>query len=46
MGQKVILAGEERPAGLDVGTSHNRTGLDMETVGDPDPKSCPCMVSG
>lgn len=41
----LMQVGEERLAGFDVGMVHNWIGLKSETVGERDPKSCPCVQS-
>lgn len=35
----------ERLAGFDVETVHNWIGLNIDTVGERDPKNCPCVMS-
>jgi len=35
---------EERLAGFDVGQVHNWIGLDLESVGERDPRNCPCVT--
>jgi nitrogenase-associated protein len=41
----LMQVGGERLAGFDVETVHNWIGLKIETVGDRDPKNCPCVTS-
>ncbi len=41
----LMQVGGERLAGFDVGVVHNWIGLKSETVGDRDPKNCPCVQS-
>ena len=36
---------EERLVGFDVTEVHNWIGLELESVGERDPKNCPCVVS-
>jgi len=35
---------EERLAGFDVGEVHNWIGLNLESVGERDPRHCPCVT--
>ena len=41
----LMQVGEERLAGFDVQEVHNWIGLNLESVGERDPKNCPCVVS-
>lgn len=41
----LMQVGEERLAGFDVQEVHNWIGLKLETIGERDPKNCPCVVS-
>ncbi len=41
----LMQVGGERLAGFDVETVHNWIGLNIETVGERDPKNCPCVTS-
>lgn len=40
----LMQVGEERMAGFDVTQVHNWIGLQMESVGERDPRNCPCVV--
>ena len=42
----LLQVGEERLAGFDVEQVHNWIGLDLESVGDRDPRNCPCVTRG
>ena len=42
----LMQVGGERLAGFDVTTVHNWIGLEIEAVGERDPKNCPCVTSG
>lgn len=39
----LMQVGNERLAGFDVRQVHNWIGLKLDTVGDRDPKNCPCV---
>lgn len=39
----LLQVGKERLAGFDVAQVHNWVGLALDTVGDRDPKNCPCV---
>lgn len=41
----LMQVGEERLAGFDVQEVHNWIGLDLDMVGERDPKNCPCVVT-
>ena len=41
----LMQVGEERLAGFDVQEVHNWIGLNLYSVGERDPKNCPCVVS-
>ena len=41
----LMQVGQERLAGFDVDQVHNWIGLQLEAVGERDPKNCPCVVS-
>lgn len=41
----LMQVGSERLAGFDVQQVHNWIGLELETVGERDPKNCPCVVA-
>lgn len=41
----LMQVGGERLAGFDLETVHNWIGLNIESVGDRDPKNCPCVQS-
>lgn len=40
----LMQVGEERMAGFDVQEVHNWIGLKLDSVGERDPKNCPCVV--
>lgn len=40
----LMQAGEERLAGFDAGQVHNWIGLKLESVGERDPRNCPCVT--
>jgi len=40
----LMQVGTERLAGFDVGQVHNWIGLALDSVGDRDPKNCPCVT--
>jgi nitrogenase-associated protein len=40
----LMQAGNERLAGFDVNQVHNWIGLDLDSVGERDPKNCPCVT--
>jgi len=40
----LMQVGEERLAGFDVQEVHNWIGLELASVGERDPKNCPCVV--
>jgi nitrogenase-associated protein len=42
----LLQVGEERLAGFDMEQVHNWIGLDLESVGDRDPRNCPCVTRG
>lgn len=41
----LMQVGDERLAGFEVQEVHNWIGLKLETIGERDPKNCPCVVS-
>lgn len=41
----LMQTGDERLAGFEVQEVHNWIGLKLETIGERDPKNCPCVVS-
>ena len=41
----LMQVADERLAGFDVQEVHNWIGLKLETVGERDPKNCPCVVT-
>jgi len=41
----LMQVGEERLAGFDVQEVHNWVGLNLDSVGERDPKNCPCVVT-
>ena len=41
----LMQVGEERLAGFDVQEVHNWIGLKLDSVGERDPKNCPCVMS-
>jgi nitrogenase-associated protein len=40
----LMQVGEEMLAGFDVQEVHNWIGLELESVGERDPKNCPCVI--
>lgn len=42
----LMQVGEERLAGFDVAQVHNWIGLKLESVGERDPRNCPCVTRG
>jgi len=40
----LMQAGSERLAGFDVEQVHNWIGLSLDSVGDRDPRNCPCVT--
>jgi len=42
----LMQVGAERLAGFDVRQVHNWIGLALDSVGDRDPKNCPCVTTG
>jgi len=42
----LMQVGAERLAGFDVAQVHNWIGLALESVGERDPKNCPCVTRG
>lgn len=40
----LMQVGEERLAGFDVAQVHNWIGLTLESVGERDPRNCPCVT--
>lgn len=45
IGRPLMQVGEQRLAGFDVEQVHNWIGLKLESVGERDPKNCPCVTS-
>jgi nitrogenase-associated protein len=41
----LMQVSDERLAGFEVQEVHNWIGLKLETIGERDPKNCPCVVS-
>jgi len=41
----LMQVGSERLAGFDVGEVHNWIGLKLDSVGERDPKNCPCVTA-
>lgn len=41
----LLQVGNERLAGFDVKQVHNWVGLKLDTVGERDPKNCPCVTT-
>ncbi len=41
----LMQVGEQRLAGFDVQQVHNWVGLALDSVGERDPKNCPCVTS-
>ena len=46
IGRPLMQVGDERLAGFDVQQVHNWIGLALDSVGERDPKNCPCVTSG
>lgn len=44
IGRPLLQVGDERLAGFDVQQVHNWIGLSLESVGERDPKNCPCVT--
>lgn len=42
----LMQVGCERLAGFEVGEVHNWIGLNLDSVGERDPKNCPCVTKG
>lgn len=42
----LLQVGNERLAGFDVNEVHNWIGLNLDSVGERDPRHCPCVVVG
>ena len=40
----LMQVGEERLAGFEVSEVHNWIGLNLDAIGDRDPKNCPCVT--
>lgn len=41
----LLQVGEERLAGFDVQQVHNWIGLKLDSIGERDPKNCPCVTT-
>lgn len=41
----LMQVGHQRLAGFDVGQVHNWIGLSLDSVGERDPKNCPCVTT-
>jgi nitrogenase-associated protein len=42
----LMQSAQERLAGFEVAEVHNWIGLSLDSVGERDPKNCPCVTSG
>jgi len=40
----LMQVGDERLAGFEVGQVHNWIGLALDSVGERDPRNCPCVT--
>jgi len=46
IGRPLMQVGNQRLAGFDVAEVHNWIGLELDSVGERDPKNCPCVTTG
>ncbi|PLX97518.1 MAG: hypothetical protein C0622_12940 [Desulfuromonas sp.] len=46
IGRPLMQVGNQRLAGFEVAEVHNWIGLKLDSVGERDPKNCPCVTSG